>query len=249
MHTKDIMARTFRDKAGEDGDPGGSGNSGESGEDKSSKDDKAFTPEQFEALQAQLSEVTGELDRFKAKHSEAEKHRKEAEKKAREEAEKAARESGNLEALEKSWQQKLADREAELRAALEAEQGHVKSLTVGQAAATIASELAIQGSASVLLPHIKQRLTTDYRDGKPVTIVLDRDGKASAQTLDELKDEIKNDPAFAPLIVGSRASGAGGSSGNPAGGSNVVKRSSLDKMSPKEKAAFYAKNPNVKIVD
>lgn len=244
MHTKDITARTFREQAGEDGADGG----GAAPDDKGTGE-QSFTPEQFQALQEQLTTITGELDRFKAKHAEAEKHRKEAEKKAREEAEKVARESGNLEALEKSWQQKLADREAELRAALETEQGHVKSLTVGQAAATIASELAIQGSATVLLPHIRERLTTDYRDGKPVTVVLDKEGKPSAQTLDELKDEIKNDPAFAPLIVGSRASGAGGSSGNPAGGSNVVKRSSLDKMTPKEKAAFYAKNPNVKIVD
>lgn len=246
MFTKQQMeAWKFRDKAGDDGDDGGGGPP----EDPPKDDPKGITPEQFAALQEQLSNVTGELDRFRAKHAEAEKHRKAAEQKAREEAEQRAKDSGNIEALEKSWQKKLADREAELLAERDGLDATVKELTAGQTATTMASELAIQGSAKALLPHIRARLSTSYRDGKPVTVVLDSEGKPSAMTLDELKTEIQNDPAFAPLIVGSRASGAGGSSGNPAGGSNVIKRAELDKMTPKEKAVFYSKNPNVKIVD
>lgn len=38
-------------------------------------------------------------------------------------------------------------------------------------------------------------------------VVLDAQGKLSVETLDELKAEIANDAAFAPLIAGSKASG------------------------------------------
>lgn len=52
--------------------------------------------------------------------------------------------------------------------------------------------------------------------------VLDAGDKLSAATLDELKAEIANDAAFAPLIAGSKASGggaggAGGGGGAPKG--------------------------------
>ena len=238
-----IQQRRFRDKAGDDGADGGAGGEGDKG------DKGAQTDPKLEQLQKRLEEHQQELERYKAKHQEAEKHRKAAEKKAIEQAEEAARKSGDVEALEKSWQEKLSSRETELAAERDQYRDMVRDLTAGQSSATIASELAVQGSARVLEPHIRSRLTTEYRDGKPTTVVLDKDGKPSAQTLDELKQEIRNDPAFAPLVVGSKASGAGGSSGKSSGASNTIARAELDKMSPKEKAAFYRKNPDVTIID
>ena len=58
----------------------------------------------------------------------------------------------------------------------------------------------------------------DIRDGKPTVVVLDANGKPSAATLEELKAEFVNDPAFAPLIVGSKASGSGASGAKPGSG-------------------------------
>jgi hypothetical protein len=156
-----------------------------------------------EAMQKKLEELLGETK------AEREKRRL-AEEAAQKAAEDAARKSGDVEALEKSWQDKLAAREAELRRDLESRDAWVRDLTVGQAASALASDLAVQGSAAVLLPHIKARLATDYRDGKPVTVVLDADGKPSAMSLEELKQEFATNAAFAPLIVGSKASGPGG---------------------------------------
>lgn len=85
----------------------------------------------------------------------------------------------------------------------------IRDLTVGRTATDIASALAIPGSAKALLPHIERRLSVEQRDGKPVVVVLDPQGKLSAATLDELKVEFANDVAFAPLIAGSKASGGG----------------------------------------
>jgi hypothetical protein len=177
----------------------------------------------------QQEDVSG----LKAKNAELLAEKKEIERKAREaedaarlEREEAARKSGNVEELERSWTEKFTRREAELTGTLEQERatlsGQIRDLTVGRTATDIASALAVQGSAKALLPHIERRLSVEQRDGKPVVVVLDAQGKLSAATLDELKAEIANDAAFAPLIAGSKASGggaggAGGGGGAPKG--------------------------------
>jgi len=167
--------------------------------------------EDVTGLKAKLEELLGESKAAKAKAREAE----EAAKKA---AEEAARKNGDVDALDKSWQEKLSKREQELLAEREGLAGQIKNLTVGRAATDLAAELAIQGSSKALLPHIQSRLSMDIRDGKPTVVVLDANGKPSAATLDELKAEFTNDPAFAPLIVGSKASGSGAGGAKPGSG-------------------------------
>jgi hypothetical protein len=175
--------------------------------------------EDVSGLKAKVDELLGEKKL-------AEKKAREAEEAARLEREEAARKSGNVEELERSWSEKYNRREAELNGMLEQERGtlsgQIRDLTVGRTATDIASALAVQGSAKALLPHIERRLSVEQRDGKPVVVVLDAQGKLSAATLDELKAEIANDAAFAPLIAGSKASGggaggAGGGGGAPKG--------------------------------
>jgi hypothetical protein len=175
--------------------------------------------EDVSGLKAKVDELLGEKKL-------AEKKAREAEEAARLEREEAARKSGNVEELERSWSEKYNRREAELNGTLEQERstlsGQIRDLTVGRTATDIASALAVQGSAKALLPHIERRLSVEQREGKPVVVVLDAQGKLSAATLDELKAEIANDAAFAPLIAGSKASGggaggAGGGGGAPKG--------------------------------
>jgi hypothetical protein len=148
-----------------------------------------------------------------------------------------------VESLEKSWHEKYTKREKELQDALNEQVSQrdqwVRELTVTSAATSLASELAVPGSSKALLPHIERRLAMDIRDGKPVVVVRDADGKASALTLDDLKKEIANDPAFAPLIVGSKASGGG--AGGAKGGS-AAPSANRSKMNPVQKAAYIAEH-------
>lgn len=171
-------------------------------------------PEDVSGLKSKVQEL---LDEKKA----ADKARKDAEDQARLEREENARKSGNVEELEKSWSEKYNRREAELNGMLEQERGtlstQIRDLTVGRTATDIASALAIPGSAKALLPHIERRLSVEQRDGKPTVVVLDQAGKLSATTLDELKAEFMNDPAFGPLIAGSKASGGGAAKGKIGG--------------------------------
>jgi hypothetical protein len=172
-------------------------------------------PEDVSGLKSKVQELLDE------KKAEAEK-RKAAEDQARLDREEALRKSGNVEELEKSWSEKYARREAELTGQLESTnitlQGQIRDLTVGRTATEIATTLAIPGSAKALLPHIERRLSVEQRDGKPTVVVLDAAGKLSAATLDELKAEFTNDPAFGPLIAGSKASGGGAGGAGKGGG-------------------------------
>ena len=196
-------------------------------------------PEDVSGLKSKVQEL---LDEKKA----ADKARKDAEDQARLEREENARKSGNVEELEKSWTEKFNRREAELNGMLEQERGtlstQIRDLTVGRTATDIASALAIPGSAKALLPHIERRLSVEQRDGKPVVVVLDQQGKLSAATLDELKAEFANDTAFAPLIAGSKASG-GGAAG--AGGGGGAAKGKIGGTKEERQAAIASRFPDL----
>ena len=146
-----------------------------------------------------------------------------------------ARKKGDTEALEKSWQAKLAKREAELLEDIKARDTSLENVLVRSTAQTLASELAVEGSAKVLQKHIQDRLAVDTRDGERVTVVLGEDGKPSALTLDDLRNEIAGDKAFAPLIVGSKASGSGAVSSKGGGAAPNGNAGG----SPDERAAYF----------
>ncbi|ERO65296.1 hypothetical protein P308_19965 [Pseudomonas piscis] len=196
--------------------------------------------------QEDVSGLKAKVDELLGEKKAAEKARKDAEEQARLEREEAARKSGNVEELEKSWSEKYNRREAELNGMLEQERGtlgaQIRDLTVGRTATDIASALAIPGSAKALLPHIERRLSVEQRDGKPVVVVLDQQGKLSAATLDELKAEFANDTAFAPLIAGSKASG-GGAGG--AGGGGGAPKGNIGGTKTERTAAIADKFPDL----
>lgn len=176
------------------------------------------------ALKVEGVEDTGALKRAKDREKQAAREAKErAEaleselselRKAFEETQhQGAKDSGDIEALEKSWSDKLAKREKELLGKLSETEQQLNGVLVDGKAATLAAELAVEGSAPVLQRLIKDRLGVDMRDGKAVTVVLDDEGKPSAATIDDLKKEFSENKAFSPLISGSKASGVGGSAG------------------------------------
>lgn len=210
-------------------------------------DDQKTPEQQNQQLTAQLADLSKQFDALKAKNEElltetkaAKKARHDAEEKAKADIEAAARKAGDVDALEKSWQDKLAKRETELNTEKQALYGQLRDVTVNATAHSIAAELAVQGSASVLLPHIERRLSLETRDGRPVVVVLGKDGKPSASTVDELKQEIAGDAAFAPLIVGSKASGAGGSGAKGGGAAKrEMKRTDFETLSEKAKREFF----------
>lgn len=180
-----------------------------------------------------VSGLKAKVDELLAEKKDAAKRAKDAEEAARKSSEEAARKSGDVAAIEKSWQEKFAAREAELAAISEAKTRAITAMTVDSTAIRLAAELAGDlGTTDILLPHIVKRLAVEERDGVFVAAVRDVQGKPSAATIEELKKEFVSNPAFARVIAGSKASG-GGSEGKPAinGGGN----SDLMKLPPVER--------------
>jgi len=179
-----------------------------------------------------------ELERLRRHSAEILAEKKKAVTASEAAKQEALRKAGDIEALDNSWKEKLTAAEQASQQKLDELHGWVKELTVGQTATQLASELALPGSAAVLLPHIKARLTMDIRDGKPKTIVLDENGKPSAQSIADLKKEIESNPAFAPLLVGTKASGAGGVGASGSAQTKTMKREAFDGLDQVQRMAF-----------
>jgi hypothetical protein len=206
-------------------------------------DQDVMTPDQIKSLKADAAlakTLREENELFKQKHQEAEKHRKEQERIAKENGLKAAKASGDIDTLEKSWGEKYAARETELQSELATHRSMIEELTVGSTASDICNKIAMEGCAPALLPHVRGRLKSEIKDGKPVTRVLDAHGNVSALTIDDLMKELKAVPYLASLIVGSKAGGAGQpGAAATTGGGKLKTQEQVRAMPPMEQAAYF----------
>lgn len=225
---------------------GAEGNNDDGGDDDGGKgEENKITPEQYAALQKQNEELAAERDRLTAKNAEAEKHRKKQEAEAKAAIAEAARKNGDVEALEASWNEKYTTGITEREAAIEKLNATIHKITVGATATAMSADLALQGSSGVLKPHIEARLTMELKDDEPVVRVLGKDGKPSAMTLEDLKAEITNDSAFAPILKGSDASGGGKPGDKGADGKKTMKRGAFNGLSPNEQSTFIRSGGSV----
>jgi len=190
-------------------------------------------PEDVSGLKKKVQEL---LDEKKA----GDERRRQADEDARKAAEELARKGGDVEALDKSWTDKHAKALGEKDTEIGTLRHQVRDLTVGRTAIELAAGLAVAGSERILSRFIEERLDMETRDGRPVVVVRDKDGKPSALSVDELKTEFSNDPAFAPLIAGTRASG-GGAGGAKGGGAAKTK---LSDYSEQERIALRRDDPS-----
>lgn len=141
-----------------------------------------------------------------AEKKEAQDKETAAQKAAREAQEKADREAGNIAALDKSWGEKLTAVE---KAAAEREARFVNALTkstVGAAASDLANKL-FGANAGIMKHHITGRLSMEEKDGDFTVRVLDKDGKPSAMTLEDLSKEFSANKEFASVLVGNGSGG------------------------------------------
>lgn len=194
--------------------------------------------------------AVGALVRAKKREADARAKAETAAKEAREKLEaketemeqrlEGALPKSDVEALRKSYSDKAAARETELTGQITVRDNALKSVLVDSVALGLATRLAMEGSAPVLLPHILPRLSVEIgSDGKAVTRVLDKEGKPSAATLADLEKEIVGTAMFAGVLIGSKATGGGAKGGN--GGGGAPPKTDLTTATQQERAA-YAKS-------
>lgn len=155
-------------------------------------------------------------------------------------AQEAAKKSGDIEALEKSWADKLSSKELELGDKMKRYENLISDLTVGSEATKLAAELFGE-NAELAMPHVLNRLTYEITDTGAKIRVKGPDGSPTAATIDELKKEITNDPRFSAILVGTRASGSGNHSGKSNGAPTTKK---FNEMSGAELSALRREDPS-----
>jgi hypothetical protein len=101
----------------------------------------------------------------------------------------------------------------------------------------------LKGSPTLLLPHVRNRVKVEEKDGDFHVTVLDADGKTpklndknEPMSIKELVASMREDEQFGRAFEGSGHSGGGGSGGK--GGSGTPSGMKKSEMSAKEKAAF-----------
>lgn len=177
----------------------------------------------FAGMERKNAELLDEMKQSKAKTAERER----AEKTARDEL---ARKNGDVEALENSYKQQIA----EITAGFDAERGRLNGslskLLVRNVARDLANELGGNAdNAALWMPHILPRLSVELVGEDHVTRVLDANGKPSALDVAGLGKELGGNKMFAAILKGP------GSQGTPKPGDqpsqpNPNSRQSVDPM-------------------
>lgn len=130
----------------------------------------------------------------------------------------------NADRLEASYKTMMAEKIAAIEGQFKGEistlSDSLRTVLVDSVAQRLAAELAHDAvHIPLMLPHITSRLAVERgADGRATTRVLDKEGKPSAATLDDLKKEILGNPMFAPILSGSKATGGGATGGSGGGG-------------------------------
>ena len=151
---------------------------------------------------------------------------------------KGAVSKDDVEALERSYKEKLEKTSTEYETRINEAEGSLRNMLVDNVATKLANEISTV--PDLMSGAISARLTTEIVDGKATTRVLDRDGKPSALTVDELKKEFIANERFSSIIVGSNASGSGAiGSGN---GGGAAKK--FSEMSEADRVSLYKESPD-----
>ena len=166
-----------------------------------------------------------------AQAAEAEKLRIE-----REALEEAARQKGDWQALEDSYKAKLAEKENEFSSQAETLRKQVYKLTVGEQAIKLAAEISKPHAQAIMSRFVEERLTLDENNN---VRVLDLQGKPSAMTIDDLKQEFKASAMFQDIVVANNSSGGGATGGGNGGGAAKNPK----EMTEQERIDLYNRDP------
>lgn len=143
----------------------------------------------------------------------------------------------DVNALKSSYEQKLATKEAEFNERYGKLNGLVEKHMLDGKALEIATDISTV--PALLLPHIRSRLKLEEVNGELSISVLDSAGKPSAASLDDLRKEVLSNKNFAPILIGSKASGGGANGGSGGGGASKK----LGDMNEAERTQFAKNDP------
>jgi hypothetical protein len=163
----------------------------------------------YEAQETRISAMDTKMSELLNETKAAKKLRKEAEQKLKDDAEKKVQNSGDVDAINKSWQEKYDNTKLELTDLRDSAVTALKTETIKREASSLASRLAAKGCEAGLMPHIAPRISVELNEGVSSVVILDTQGKPSAATMEELETELRANASIAPLLSAGSASGSG----------------------------------------
>jgi hypothetical protein len=144
----------------------------------------------------------------------------------------------DVEALRKSYDEKLNAEKSKFTDQYTKLNSLVERHVIDGAATKLAAEIST--APDLLLPHIRSRLKLETVNDEFTISILGSDGKPTANSLEDLRKELLSNKAFAPILIGSKASGSGASGGSGRGGASSKK---LSDMSEQERVQFQREDP------
>lgn len=176
------------------------------------------------------------LDRVRAEKDEAVKK-----------AEQLGKTSQDIDSLRKDYDAKLAALASEKENVEKAAADTLRKAAKTTAITDVTAEL-FGPNAEIMAPHVAKRIRVDVEGTVTTVRVLDKEGKLSSSTLEDLKKELRADPKLAPVLIATRGSGSGARQDNNAsggaGGSGGTKpKHPGPSASPAQIAAFVASLP------
>jgi len=145
-----------------------------------------------------------------------------------------------LDAAHKAELKKIADESAEREAALATKlatkDAQTKASMINAAASALANKIST--APAIFADTIAKRLSVDLEGDEPKLVILNKDGKPSAMTMEQLSKELVANKDYASIIVASKASGSGAPRNGlppkpPSGTSESSEQGDLSKMTPK----------------
>lgn len=143
----------------------------------------------------------------------------------------------DYEALKTSFATKTQEQQAAFDTKYNKQSALIEKHMLDGTALAMATEIST--APTLLIPHIRGRLKLEEVDGELTVSILDITGKPSAATLDDLKKEMLQNKTFAPILIGSKASGSGATGGS--GGGSASKP--FNELSEAERTKFAKDDP------
>lgn len=176
-----------------------------------------------------VSGLKAKVDQLLSEKKAEQDARKEQERLRREAEAEKAKKDGDFESLASSYEKTIQDLKDQIKENSE----KATKAEISRQASVIASELAGKNS-ELLIPFVEQRLRMEDGELK----VTDEKGNLTISTLDQLKEEFRNNAKFGAVVIASEATGSG-ASGTGNGGGAVKK---FSEMNEKERVELYRSN-------
>lgn len=192
--------------------------------------------------ESQTNELTGKLSEF-------EKAQKQAIEQAKQEAYERAKKEGNVDEIEKRYQEMLEDNKkrsgetiAQYEERIKKMTDNIKSEKINAVVSDLAAKHATDAGREAFKRLVKSSLDYDPESGQ--MIFKDSQGSATSLDLAGFEAELSKDAALAPVLKANVATQGGGLANGGSKGSaqaKTMQRAQFDQLSPKAKMEFITK--------